>query len=210
MAARSSTKAVKADTQDSAQTAADVAQSGTNTTAAPAEAPAAKDSALDPAAPASAPAAVASPGQAAAAPAATDPAGDSPVQAAAPGGLGEPALIDLDNRLPWMGIDSAGLWAVYGQTCQAAVDVLKERCRQVEDEGHGTAQDDALVDHELPAAAICYAIQASSLPAHRATFSWPFSVESFKPTSRRACLVKAAALLLAEIERLDRAEPAED
>lgn len=207
MAPRKSTKADKADTQDSAQNAVDAAQSGTNTTAAPAEstasaaAPAAKDLAPQPAAAASAsegaPDAVVLPGQAAA-------------DTAAPGGLGERALIDPDNRPLWMGVDSAGLWAVYGQTCQAAVDVLKERCRQVEDEGHGTAQDDALVDRELPAAAICYAIQASSLPVHRATFSWPFSVENFKPTSPRDCLVKAAALLLAEIERLDRAEPAED
>lgn len=105
---------------------------------------------------------------------------------------------------------SAELWNVYGRRCLAAVDVLKERCRQVEDEGHSTERDDTYIAHELPAAAICYALQASSLPAHRAMFSWPFCVKTFKPTTPRASLVKAAALLLAEIERLDRAEQLAD
>ena len=36
--------------------------------------------------------------------------------------------------------------------------------------------------------------------------TWPFAAQWWKPVSRRRSLVKAAALILAEIERLDRAE----
>ena len=97
-------------------------------------------------------------------------------------------------------------WAFYGLRCAAPVDVLKERVRQVEQEQFFHYQDDAFTDYQLPRAAICYAIKAAGLPSHRATLYWPFKAEAFKPADRRANLVKAAALLLAEIERLDRAE----
>lgn len=102
----------------------------------------------------------------------------------------------------------AGLevWSYYATRCPAAVDVLQERVRQVEKEGYGNDRDDAFTDYQLPRAAICYAIKAAGLPPHRATLYWPFKAEAFKPADRRANLVKAAALLLAEIERLDRAE----
>ena len=110
--------------------------------------------------------------------------------------------------LAHVGLDA--VWSVYGQTCQAAVDVLKERCRQVEEEGYEPESDDGYTDYQLPRAAICYAIKAAGLPSHRATLYWPFPAPAFKPTERRANLVKAAALLLAEIERLDRAESPAD
>lgn len=35
---------------------------------------------------------------------------------------------------------------------------------------------------------------------------WPWSRAWWKPASRRRCLIKAGALILAEIERIDRAE----
>ena len=102
------------------------------------------------------------------------------------------------------------IWSFYAQRCEAAVDVLKERCRQVEEEGYAPESDDGYTDYQLPRAAICYAIKAAGLPSHRATLYWPFPAPAFKPTERRANLVKAAALLLAEIERLDRAESPAD
>lgn len=110
--------------------------------------------------------------------------------------------------LAHVGLDA--VWSVYGQTCQGAVDVLKERCRQVEEEGYVSESDDGYTDYQLPRAAICYAIKAAGLPSHRATLYWPFPAPAFKPTERRANLVKAAALLLAEIDRLDRAESPAD
>lgn len=86
----------------------------------------------------------------------------------------------------------------------AAADVLAERQRQVTAEGWTTERDDGYQNSELADAAACYAIHAHnqgfSTPAH-----WPWSQEWWKQTSPRRDLVKAGALILAEIERLDRA-----
>ena len=90
------------------------------------------------------------------------------------------------------------IWSFYAQRCEAAVDVLKERVRQVEEEGFGVEGDDGFTDYQLPRAAICYAIKAAGLPSHRATLYWPFPAPAFKPTERRANLVKAAALATAQ------------
>lgn len=136
---------------------------------------------------------------------ATDVAGALGVAPADPAAVPLPDQTDLSDPV-FMGVAPAGLWSVYGQNCLAAVDVLKERCRQVEGEGFQPEQDDAYTDYQLPRAAICYAIKAAGLPDHRATLYWPFPPVAFKPADRRGSLVKAAALLLAEIERLDRAE----
>lgn len=90
---------------------------------------------------------------------------------------------------------------------QAANDVLAERKRQVEGEGWTPEHDDAHEGGELAAAASCYAI-ASTSPAPPKTFApgrWPWKEDDWKPTDRRRMLVKAGALVLAEIERLDRA-----
>ncbi len=86
----------------------------------------------------------------------------------------------------------------------AAVDVLAERQRQVTAEGWTAERDDGYQNSELADAAACYAIHAHnqgfSTPAH-----WPWSQDWWKQTSPRRDLVKAGALILAEIERLDRA-----
>lgn len=86
----------------------------------------------------------------------------------------------------------------------AAADVLAERQRQVTAEGWTTERDDGYQNSELADAAACYAIHAHnqgfSTPAH-----WPWSQDWWKQTSPRRDLVKAGALILAEIERLDRA-----
>lgn len=119
----------------------------------------------------------------------------------------EPETLLGEPSTPEAGLEG---WSYYGTRCPAAVDVLKERVRQVEGEGYGVESDDGYTDYQLPRAAICYAIKAAGLPSHRATLYWPFPAPAFKPTERRANLVKAAALLLAEIERLDRAESPAD
>ena len=105
----------------------------------------------------------------------------------------------------------------------AAIDVLSERSRQVAAEGWTVERDDAHVAGELAAAAACYATNASvasrfvasgSIPANRidaavgrceAPPGWPWSLRWWKPKGRRRDLVRAAALIIAEIERLDRA-----
>ena len=127
--------------------------------------------------------------------------------AASPSAPAEPETPLGEPSAPEAGLEG---WSYYGTRCPAAVDVLKERVRQVEGEGYGVESDDGYTDYQLPRAAICYAIKAAGLPSHRATLYWPFPAPAFKPTERRANLVKAAALLLAEIERLDRAESPAD
>ena len=111
-------------------------------------------------------------------------------------------------------------------TLTAAADVLAERRRQIEAEGWTSEHDDTEHDAgELAAAASTYALSASRelhpLGGDRISAEeirdmtedggpWPFAPKWFKPTTPRRDLVKAAALLLAEIERLDRAALAKD
>ena len=91
---------------------------------------------------------------------------------------------------------------------QAATDVLAERQRQISAEGWTPDHDDEHDDGSLAAAAACYALggQAGEIPA-----GWPQSWDDswWRPSAgERRNLVKAGALILAEIERLDRADAA--
>ena len=88
---------------------------------------------------------------------------------------------------------------------KAAADVLAERNRQIEAEGWTPEHDDSHAPGSLADAAACYAgaFDNQPLPA-----TWPWEVNWWKPKDRRRNLVRAAALLLAEIERLDRADQA--
>ena len=96
-------------------------------------------------------------------------------------------------------------------TLVAARDVLNERLRQIMGERFKREEDDRYKNGELSAAAACYArsayqhISGSEAVLHPPLL-WPFGRPWWKPTTARRDLVKAAALILAEIERLDRAE----
>ena len=85
---------------------------------------------------------------------------------------------------------------------QAVLDVAAERRRQIEVEGWTPEHDDEHVAGELATAGASYALVAVGygLLALR-TWPWPAGL---KPTTPRRDLVKAGALILAEIERLDR------
>lgn len=87
---------------------------------------------------------------------------------------------------------------------KAATDVLAERQRQIEVEGWTPDHDDQHDDGQLALAAACYAYQADAPMKGEAPFGWPWDRIWWKPGDRRRMLVKAAALILAEIERLDR------
>lgn len=82
---------------------------------------------------------------------------------------------------------------------QAASDVIAERVRQQEVEGWTVADDDEYTNGELRSAAACYVNGDTKS-------GWPWDKEWWKPTTDRRDLVKAAALILAEIERIDRKE----
>lgn len=79
-------------------------------------------------------------------------------------------------------------------------DVIAERQRQISVKGWTPEHDDTYTCGELSGAAISY------IEPMEAVFYWPaeWHDDSFKPSDERRNLVKATALLLAEIERLDR------
>lgn len=90
----------------------------------------------------------------------------------------------------------------------AASDVLAERQRQVTAEGWTPEHDDEYQHCEMAVAAACY-IMADDDPRADIPELWPWPSEWWKPTDVRRDLVKAGALILAEIERLDRATGAD-
>lgn len=90
---------------------------------------------------------------------------------------------------------------------QAAIDVLAERRRQLVDEVWTIKHDDNHTAGQLAGAAACYALTGAEhwgAPLAIEQF-WPWLKSWWKPTNKRRNLVKAGALILAEIERLDRA-----
>lgn len=100
--------------------------------------------------------------------------------------------------------------------------VIDERLRVQDKEGFTTAHDDEHVRGELALAGACYALAAGigsqfvgdgKIPADEidgscartpAPSGWPFEDAWWKSKSRRENLVRAAQLIIAEIERLDR------
>ena len=94
---------------------------------------------------------------------------------------------------------------------QAVLDVLAERARQIEDKGYEPEADDVYEDAQLAAAAATYALLATGADGWRVDDHWPWSAElSLKKGEPRRMLEKAGALILAEMERLDRAAAAQE
>ncbi len=99
---------------------------------------------------------------------------------------------------------------------QALLDIELERARQQLVEGWTPEHDDEHTNGEMVMAAAVYARCAVDESIHssairrgamrRPPMDWPWSPDWFKPTTRRRDLVKAGALIVAEIERLDRLE----
>lgn len=88
-------------------------------------------------------------------------------------------------------------------------DVATERQRQITAEGWTPEHDDEYEHGELADAAGCYALHSEIFDcAGEPPRPWPWPDEWWKPTNRRRDLVKAGALILAEIERIDRQEQA--
>jgi hypothetical protein len=108
----------------------------------------------------------------------------------------------------------------------AARDVLAERQRQISVEHWTPNHDDLHGRMELSRAARCYILKAIHTENDDASYNphlasdeqyrppyprfeppqgWPWEGTAWKPKGTRADLVRAGALILAEIERLDRA-----
>lgn len=92
-------------------------------------------------------------------------------------------------------------WPIAGPRGEVLQEILQERLRQIDGKGWTEAHDDGHVHGELARAACYYAMPLDGCAA------WPFAPPAptiaHKDPRRRAVI--AAALLVAEIERLDRA-----
>lgn len=92
---------------------------------------------------------------------------------------------------------------------KAIIDVGAERRRQIEHEGFDYHHDDQYRDGELERAAASYALVQCRERKGRWFINdiWAFTSKWWKPRTHRENLVRAAAFLIAAIERIDRAEP---
>ena len=89
--------------------------------------------------------------------------------------------------------------------------MLAERRRHIEVEGWTPEHDDQHPAGEMVFAAVAYALAAVSNRTSNELFAlmrqwWPWGVRWWKPKDRRRDLVRAGALIIAEIELIDRAE----
>ncbi len=91
------------------------------------------------------------------------------------------------------------------QTSAVLQEIVQERAHQIEI-GFTPAHDDRHTGGELVSAAVCYATGAKLYLYNCTRSLWPFDDSDWHPESPRTNLIKAAAMLVAEIERLDRWE----
>ncbi len=96
---------------------------------------------------------------------------------------------------------------------KALAEAIAERLRQIEAEGWSAEHDDSHAHGEMARAAAAYclgqweltgAVQDGKRFLPWRKLIWPWSKEWWKPKTRREDLIRAAALIIAEIERLDR------
>jgi hypothetical protein len=97
-------------------------------------------------------------------------------------------------------------------------EIAAERRRQIEAEGWAPEHDDCHNRGELALAAATYCLHTvggiSLVPYGDIEDNenvgpnvyWPWTASCWKPKDRRRDLIRAAALIVAEIERLDRAK----
>ena len=90
----------------------------------------------------------------------------------------------------------------------ALYEIAEERRRQVKSEGFDASHDDKWINGEMADAAASYAMSATR-PGTRTNHwfpadLWPWDRSWWKPATKRIDLIKAGALILAELERLDR------
>lgn len=91
-------------------------------------------------------------------------------------------------------------------TSKAIKSVIADRQRQIEEEGFTCRHDDKYPEGTLSTAGACYAANAFDRTKKNSgpPFSWPWPKKWWRPKSPRRNLVRAAALIIAEIERFDR------
>lgn len=112
-------------------------------------------------------------------------------------------------------------------TPNALHDIIEERGRQIAAEGWTREHDDEHINGEMARAAAAYAYAGSlttTMLRGRLTDTstygstvrsiiegiWPWGMKWWKPKNPRYDLVRAGALIVAEIERIDRANSPKD
>ena len=114
-----------------------------------------------------------------------------------------------DNWPRGFDLPSDVVQSVSFRTPAGALAIVSERLRQIEQEGWTAEHDDKYDNFELVWAGITYAAHASirnDRERDRTRPSgWPWADAWWKPEDRRRNLVKAGALIAAEIDRIDRA-----
>jgi len=126
--------------------------------------------------------------------------------------------------LKWLGTRILNIYTV--QDCELAVRAIKEeiglnaillvdeRKRQIEVEGFNSKNDDNYTAEESPRAAACYCLSPMyKILKSNNPVDWPtWDLTWWKPakdnsiSERKRELIKAGALILAEMDRLDRLE----
>jgi len=98
---------------------------------------------------------------------------------------------------------------IHAPGCAIASEIATLRSLQLLNLPETIEQEDGMVDGELASAGAVYALaHGSHREAERATvfnWFWPWQSEAFGLSTHRATLLHAASLLVAEIERIDRA-----
>jgi hypothetical protein len=84
---------------------------------------------------------------------------------------------------------------------QAMHDVIEARINQIFKHGYTPQHDAKLKDGELARAGACYALKGAD--AEIQFGQWPWADDVWEPKDRRTNLVNAAALIVAEIEKMD-------
>lgn len=100
---------------------------------------------------------------------------------------------------------------VFARSRSVVEQIYAERQRQKNAEGWTPEHDDEHDNGSLAVAASCYALHATESDGFRRSFDattmpekWPWRAKWWKPKDRRRDLIRVGALIVAEIERLDR------
>ncbi|WP_299734624.1 hypothetical protein [uncultured Roseobacter sp.] len=114
----------------------------------------------------------------------------------------------------WMDAATDAGWIDPADFSPGAYAILTERERQEVEEGYKSQDDDNWSDGTILAAGIAYAISAFPADYFNDPYNddvtelmenlWPWGKVNWKPKDKRADLVRAGALIAAEIDRLDR------
>ena len=93
-------------------------------------------------------------------------------------------------------------WSMLTTNAQGANEIGRERFRQIKEEGYGLNDDDDYKSNQLIEAATSYLLACGGENLSESEKIWPWDLNYFKPKDTHSNLVRAGALIAAEIDRL--------